>query len=312
MDKASQQDSPPSGRLSYAVTAARIWLKLVLKTVLFVPGWFWRKLRPPRPAFRVLFYHRVNPYSSGRLGPVSREITVRPEAFSAQLAHLRDKGYRSLPLSHLIPVLAGKKLVDPRTILITFDDGYEDNLLWAVPLLKEYGYQGLVFVATNFVGKETADLWAGADTPGFGRFLTWNQIRQLRQEGMAIGSHTCSHSLLTKMSPSEIRQELRDSRRTLSSRLDEDIRFFAYPVGDFDSDVEKEVTAAGYSAAFTTVPGTNAPGTPITALRRTEVSASDSFFVFKMKILGALDWLWFKESAAFRKLTTWPNRWLLR
>jgi hypothetical protein len=86
---------------------------------------------------------------------------------------------------------------------------------------------------------------------------------------------------------------------------------FAYPGGDFNNELRAEVEMAGYLMGFTTVPGTNVFPCDRMALRRTEISASDSRFVFKMKLRGALDWLWFKDAKWMRGLLRRTNRLLM-
>lgn len=296
------------------VSRARLWTKIALKTALVLPGLLHRLFSGPQPGeFRALFYHRVNPYPFEKLGPISREITVRPEVFARQLDHLRKLGYRTLSPRELQDLLDGKApAADGKAIVITFDDGYEDNLLWAAPLLRAHDFQAIVFVITDLIGKENCGAWTGSDPVGFGRFLSREQLRGMTGNSMFVESHTRSHRLLTSLDETSLRAELTESRRALEEIIDSPVRLFAYPLGDFDHRSEAAAAQAGYAASFTTVPGLNRPGIPRHALRRTEVSASDTMFLFRMKVGGALDWLWFKEAPGLRRAIGATNRWLLR
>lgn len=287
--------------------AFKRWLKILLGAA-SLPLLGWRK----RGGMRVLFYHRVNPYPFEQLGPVSRELTVTPTIFEAQLDWLRAKNYRSASPRELEDVLAGKRAADPKAILITFDDGFEDNFLWAHPLLLKYGFQGVFFIATHYVGAEAGPDWTVGDMPGYGRFMSWDQLRRMRREGAVIASHTCSHRLLTSLTAHEISHELTASRAALTAQLEDDAPWFAYPAGVENASVRAAVAAAGYRVAFTTVPGATNGRVAAMAVPRSEVSASDSLLTFRMKLAGLLDWTRFKECPAFRRLIGPINQFLIR
>lgn len=284
--------------MSARLSAARIALKRTLKALLAMPG----LAIPRRRGLRVLFYHRINDHPFEALGPVSREISVSSEAFDWQLGMLRQAGYRSVTLAEAQAMLEGRARLDPKAVLITFDDGYADNLEVAAPLLRAHGFTATVFVVPGFLGREAGTLLPDAEAGDLGRFLSVEELRSLRDAGIEIGSHTLTHPLLTTIAETDRRREVADSRTRLEATLGGAITSFSYPGGDFDGAVEQEVARAGYALAFTTIPGVNRPGARTTALRRTEVSASDGRFVFRMKMAGALDWLAFKEGAAFRRV----------
>jgi peptidoglycan/xylan/chitin deacetylase (PgdA/CDA1 family) len=291
-----------------ALSTARIRLKLVLKTLLAFPGWL---IPGQRPMVRVLFYHRVNPYPFDQLGPVSRELTVTPPAFAWQLGHLAAKGYRVIGLAEFEQMIAGTRSLDSNSVLITFDDGYEDNLLFAAPLLRAARCPAVVFAVADLLGRCTADVWPDADPPKLGKFLTADQLRALEADGIEIASHTVTHPLLTHLPPDELDHELSASRARLEAIVGHPVTALAYPRGDFDERVVSAARAAGYSTAFTTETGAIVKGFRPLVLRRTEVSASDSRFVFRMKLAGRLDWLAFKDSAPARRFLAATNRLLL-
>ncbi|MCW6511340.1 polysaccharide deacetylase family protein [Lichenifustis flavocetrariae] len=290
------------------VSRLRIELKHGLKLLLGAAGLLFR---PHTPGLRVLFYHRVNAYPRERLGPISREISVTPAAFEQQLRHLASDGWRGISLSEYSAMQTGRVPLDPKAVLITFDDGYEDNLTYAAPLLARYGFPATVFVIAGFLGKTSGAVWPHGDPPEFGRFLDLVGLQSLPANGVQIGSHTLTHPRLTEIDDRARDHELVVARAQLETALAGPVTAFAYPEGDVDAAVERAVTAAGYDLAFTTVPGMNTRATRRTALRRTEVSASDGPLVFRLKLAGALDWLAFKESALFRNIVGSVNRRLL-
>lgn len=286
------------------ISTARILLKRTLKGLLGVLG----LVLPRRTGLRVLFYHRVNDHPFAALGPVSREISVGSSAFAAQLGLLRRRGFRSLSVADFEAMLSGRVPVDPKAILITFDDGYADNIEVAAPLLAAHGFSAVVFVVPELIGRENGEVWADADPPGLGRFLDLDGLARLRGLGIEIASHTLTHPLLTTITPEACRHELAGSRTAVGALTGALPIALAYPGGDFDAAVQARAGEAGYRLAFTTIPGVNLPGSPPLALRRTEVSASDGAFVFTLKIAGALDWLAFKEAAWMRRLLRAANR----
>lgn len=291
------------------ISRLRLGLKRMLKLLLAGPGLL---LRSRRPGLRVLFYHRVNAHPPAALGPVSREISVHPTAFEAQLRYLAARGWRGLTLADFEAVLEGRAPLDGRAVLITFDDGYADNLAVAAPLLGRYGFPAVVFAIPGFLGRESGAVWPHGDPAGHGRFLDAEELRRLAGTGIEIGSHTLTHPRLTEIEAPACIHEVGASRGQLEALLARPVTAFAYPEGDLDAGVERAVAAAGYTLAFTTVPGLNRRDTPRLRLRRTEVSASDSLLVFRAKLAGALDWTAFKESPAFRRCVGAVNRMLLR
>ncbi|WP_158025961.1 polysaccharide deacetylase family protein [Pararhizobium arenae] len=291
-----------------ALSTARIVVKRLLKTALGLPGMF---LPRREPCVRVLFYHRVNPYPVAKLGPVSREITVRPEEFAWQMAYLASHGFRVLSLSEFEALRADNRQPSRNSILISFDDGYEDNLLYAAPILKQHGFPAVVFVVAGFIGKESSDVLPYADERQYGRFLSYQQIEAMLAQGIEIGSHTISHPLLTSVDSPGLREEIKGSREKLEEMFGVKVTSFAYPGGDLDDRVEQSVAHAGYVTAFTTRTGAATVTDRMTALSRTEVSASDSRLVFRMKLRGSLDWLVVKDSAPIRRLLSLSNRLLM-
>lgn len=296
------------------VSYSRIWLKRVLKTILAFGGLYGYVFKS-QPGVRVLFYHRVNPYPFSELSLVSREISVTPEFFEQQLAYLKTEGYRTIDPTTLQQVLDGLEPANPKELLITFDDGYEDNLIWAAPLLKKYGFGAIFFVTTKFIetgSGENQEVYDSAASSLYQRFLSWEQIATLHDQGFLIGSHSCNHYDLTKLSDNELTTELKLSRTLLETEFAKKITCFAYPFGLFDSRVMQATAEVGYRLAFTTTHGKNSALTNPMALRRTEISASDNMYLFKMKMQGALDWLSFKESWYFRRIVSLANELLIK
>lgn len=191
----------------------------------------------------ILMYHRVTTESdiSG--------LGITPVRFEQQLAFLRRAGYQNLPLTRLAEHLTTGQPLPARSVVLTFDDGYQDNYLYAWPLLKKYGFGATIFVVSDFVGLDTRfDRERPANLKP-APMLTADQIRQMAAEGIEFGSHTATHQPLPSLGEEERASELSRSRHDLSALLDRDVTSFAYPYSRTDESCEAAVAAAGYSLA---------------------------------------------------------------
>ena len=193
-----------------------------------------------------LAYHAVSPtWSAG--------LSVKPDRLEAQVRALLGRGYRGATVSeaaHVAP--AGK------TMVVTFDDAYRSVFRFAFPVLERLGVPATVFVPTAFAGSDRPMSWPGIDRwlggPDENELVPmgWDELGQLAEAGWEIGSHTCSHPLLTTIDDAALDAELRDSRATCEQRLGRPCPTLAYPYGDQDERVVRAVRAAGYEVACTT------------------------------------------------------------
>ena len=136
----------------------------------------------------------------------------------------------------------------------------------------------------------------GEKLPGHGtapevyRPLDWSQISEMVEDGLiSIGSHTCSHPILTQCSPETMQEELEDSRRVIEQKIGRACRFFAYPggrEGDFDARTKEALKKAGFACALTTVEGMNGADSDLYELKR--LGVYENFIEFVMCISGVL------------------------
>jgi len=157
------------------------------------------RTRPSKIA--VLNYHSIS--SDPTWLRIGDKLSLSPEAFERQLAYLSRRGYRTLFISELHQMLAGKKEFERgrRYVALTFDDGYADNWVAAFPLLREYGMKATLFISTDFIDpadrtrprfEHAKDSRSELEWEGY---LTWPELRQMHASGLIeIQSHGTQHA----------------------------------------------------------------------------------------------------------------------
>ncbi len=215
----------------------------------------------------ILMYHRVAPTGAAAMSA----YRVTPENFEEQLRYLRNAGYYSIGLEDWQSASANRRPLPGKAVLITFDDGYRDFLTHAWPLLKRYGFSATVFLVVDEIGKSNSwDRAFGEEVP----LLGWQEIRQLRSEGVEFGSHSATHRPLTGLSVTDVVREGARSRAILERELKAPIRAFAYPYGDVDPVVRHLIGACGYVFGLSCEAGLSGFQDPLLMLPRIEVTGS--------------------------------------
>jgi peptidoglycan/xylan/chitin deacetylase (PgdA/CDA1 family) len=190
--------------------------------------------------FPVLLYHRIVPKP---ISPDPYHNCVTTAAFRSHLEWLKIHGYTSTSLTD------SSQLRHIKSVGITFDDGYEDNYVHALPLLRQFGFTATVFVVTDAIGGvNDFDMSLGA-APA--RMLRPEQIRELHRHGFQIGSHSCSHPpSLIDLGDAQLRDELVRSRAVLGDLIQAPVNTFSYPHSRVDQRTEIAVQDAGYDLAL--------------------------------------------------------------
>jgi peptidoglycan/xylan/chitin deacetylase (PgdA/CDA1 family) len=183
----------------------------------------------------ILVYHRVAPVVPGAPAPT---INVSPDRFRSQLAGLLERGYAFWPLAKVLEHRASGRPVPPRTVVVTFDDGFESVYLHAWPILQELGVPATVFVATAYLDAEEPfpfDEWGTAFRrvlpPSAYRPLSTAECRQMLGSGsIEIGSHTHTHADFRER-PRALADDVRCSLEVLGARFGLRRPTFAFPYG---------------------------------------------------------------------------------
>ncbi|MFX0198881.1 MAG: GT4 family glycosyltransferase PelF [Candidatus Hodarchaeota archaeon] len=250
-----------------ALRRFKIYLKKIYSTVIYVKHQFSRK---KEEGVLVLFYHSLE---SGK--PLVN--------FLRQIDYLRESGYQIISIEEVVSYIKGQEELSPRSVCLTFDDGYYNNYESVFPILKKYNVPAAIFVSTRYIASNSSkevDLKIGE------RFLSWGEIREMAGGGVEFGSHGYNHCDLTSLSPDKSFQEVRRSKQLMGKNISGKIRYFSYPYGRYDKRTKELVKRAGFDAAFTTIPGIIKLGDDPYALKRTLIASSDSLFDFKKKISG--------------------------
>ncbi len=220
--------------------------------------------------FPILAYHRVGPFRADHVP------TVSAAAFERQLAFLARFRCRVLPLDDLVGWFDRGERLPRRSVVITFDDGYEETHTVAWPILKRFGYPAAVFVAPGEVGRTG--------------FATWEQLTELARDAVTIGSHTMHHSYVPLLSAERLQDELQQSKAVIESRIGRPVQCLSYPSGGFTPQAQAAARAAGYRVACTTNRALPGAGLDRYALRRIKMTERDAHpLLLLAKVSGHYD-----------------------
>jgi peptidoglycan/xylan/chitin deacetylase (PgdA/CDA1 family) len=244
-------------------------------------------------SLRVLMYHKVNDLPNNRMSmPVS--------LFDDQMAELDELGYTVVDLDAVLAHYVGRQPLPEGAVLITFDDGYRDNLENAAPVLRKHGYPAVQFVPIAYVG-DAQPLPHEKYLSAHGVFnptVDWDEIRELESHGVRIESHGISHRPLAELEIDEAAREIAISKLKLEERLGRPVRAFSYVKGseaDYKPVHPSLVRQAGYDLAFTAVSGANSPSSDPLQLRRYNVEPY-SQRTFELVLAGACDLIAVKDT----------------
>jgi peptidoglycan/xylan/chitin deacetylase (PgdA/CDA1 family) len=225
---------------------------------------------------RILVYHRISDDRD--------ELAVRPAEFRRQMDYLAAESYRVVDVVEAVERLdAG---LAPRTIGLSFDDGYLDVAEHALDVLAAHGFRATVFVAPAVVDGTAWFDWYDAQP----ELLDWNDILELDRDGtLRFEAHSVTHPNLPALDDHVARQEIAGSKEQLEAQLDRPVQAFAYPTGLFGDRERRLVAEAGFRLAVTCEPGVNAPWSDRFALRRRQIDPRDSLLDFRAKVGGGHD-----------------------
>src|SRR6266852_2591349 len=242
----------------------------------------------------IFCYHRL----VDKIRYPGTEIT--PAAFEAEMKQLKDAGITVISMQDLLAWKRGEKNIPPRCAVITFDDGWKSQYEVAWPIMKKFGYPFLMFIYTEGV--------AGGSLGG-GQAITWEQLADMRDNGVDIEAHTATHQDLreghtitlaspggkktrTKLTGAQYEQwmqnEVVGSKQLLEQRLGIKVNCFAVPFGNYNDHVKELARNAGYEAMFTVYGQPITFTSPLDSIGRYAIEANKpKVFADAVSMIGA-------------------------
>ena len=244
---------------------------------------------------RVLMYHKVNDLPGNPL-------TMPVSLFDEQMDQLRELGYSVVGLQTVLDHYVDGTPLPPQAVLITFDDGYHDNLENATRVLRKYGYPAVLFVPIGYLDdRHPLPHEEHLAAQGIlNRTIDWDELAELERGGIRIESHGISHRPLADLEVDEAAREIALSKLRLEERLGRPVRAFSYVKGSeahYKQVHLSLVRQAGYDVAFTAVSGANSQRTDPLQLRRYNIEPY-STRTFELVLAGACDLISLKDTVS--------------
>ncbi len=260
---------------------------IVSGIVLLVAAWMSHRWAWWRPTVdeslpRILMYHMVREEIPGSR---HNKLRVSPAEFEKQVRWLKEDGWEFVTVSEILDRSEGGKRV-----AITFDDGYRDNLVHALPVLKKHGAKMTLYLVAD---RSVCPDWpaqrkaarAGSDLSSEER-LSDAEVKELVASGLVeLGSHTITHMDLTRVTGEEKEREVKGSRTMIEALCGQPVRTFCYPFGLFSDGDPGRLREMGYEAALTVEQGISDPKRDDPMFwKRVKVSGEEGMFSFRLRM----------------------------
>lgn len=184
----------------------------------------------------VFMYHHIGPLPE-KADTIRKGLTVSAEEFESQVKYLTENGYKVMSLEKF-DQLRSNSQIPQKLAILTFDDGYDDNFTYALPVLKKYNATGTFFIISSKIGKT--------------EYMDEDQIKALVSSGNEIGSHTVNHLELDKLKGQALEREVVQSKSDLEKLIGKPVISFCYPSGKYNDETIAKAKDAGYKYAVTT------------------------------------------------------------
>lgn len=227
-----------------------------------------------------------------------------------RIAAMLARDFNVVPLGEIYRILRSGEPMPRRTVAITFDDSYRDNLP-AARILKEYNLPATFFLPTSFVESDRVFDWDRGLPPLPN--LTWAEVREMVRLGFEIGSHTVNHANLGAITPDKAQHEIVESKRVLEEQLGQPVRWFAYPFGGqhhLRPEYLTLIRQAGYEGTVSAFGGFVRPGMVDCVLPREAVPPFRSLLHLELHLAGCMHWLYALKGRTpdYHHRTPWPYR----
>ena len=231
----------------------------------------------------ILVYHQIA--EAPAKGHPFRSLYVAPDAFARQMSFLKLFGYKGLSMGDLLPYLMGEKT--GKVVGITFDDGYQNNIANALPVLKKQGFSSTCYAVSGLLGQTNAwDKHLGIlQAP----LMTEAHVRQWVGGGQEIGSHTHRHLDLMGADDAACRADIALGKTSLEAVVGRPVDHFCFPYGRYELRHALMASEAGFKTATTTQRSRCHAQTDLLQLPRVPVLRSTSLLVLWLKIATAYE-----------------------
>jgi len=242
------------------------------------------------PHIPILMYHSISDDREDGVHPYYR-VNASPAVFAEHMKYLQEQHFNVIALDQVRVRLNSCDSNKRKFVAITFDDGFHDFNKLAFPILKQHGFPATVFLPAGLIGDQHRK-FNGKD------LLTWDEVRDLRKEGVVFGSHSMTHRQLKLIGRDEVKQEIVQSKKILEDRLGEQIDSFSYPYafpqedGEFTRYVKDILLESGYRYGVSTRIGTTSLHDFVMYMKRIPVNSCDDLILFRAKLDGAYNWLY--------------------
>lgn len=207
---------------------------------------------------KILSYHCINDKIEG-----IKALYVSPTEFEEQMKFLKNNNYHVIPFDQIDKAGSIEK-----PVVITFDDGYEDNYTYAYPILKKYNYKAVVFLIVDLLDRSL--------------YFKKNQLRDA-SDIFSFQSHTMGHKRLSQITKDELQYQLSESQKQIKGLTQCDVNALAYPHGDYNQNVEDEAKKY-YKMIFTVKRGVLLNNDSLLRIPRISITRNDTIKDFEKKI----------------------------
>ncbi len=206
----------------------------------------------------VLVYHHIQPQADA-VSKKQTSLNVDNGIFDQQMSYLASKGYTSIWAIDLVNALKNHTGLPGKPVMVTMDDGYADNDVYALSVLKKYNIKANLMLATGLVGSNPD-------------MLTWSQVQDMKNSGLYyFTNHTWSHYAITNGPQSKIDSEIDTAATQIKQYTGQDVNTFTYPYGSINNNAIQTLQRKGYVGAFSTIPGQYQCDSFIMTIHRTHV-----------------------------------------
>lgn len=218
----------------------------------------------------VLMYHHIQPLADANANGEA-SLTVDDKIFDSQMSYLVSNGYTTLSADQLVDALRNKTQLPNKSILVTLDDGYEDNYKFAYPIFQKYNIKANLMIPTGLLGIH-----------GTLNYLSWDELKRMTGSGLVFAyDHTWSHFSMSGGDEQKDQYEILTAKQQLEQNLGKPVNIFVYPYGSETPFVISLLQKDGFTGAFSTIPGTTQCDSFIMTLHRTRIgNASLSAYGF--------------------------------